>query len=165
MTRWIFGVSWLVACGGGQSPPQADGGNPPDAIVFPDAAPCPTTATANVVVEQQTLAFAGLGNVDAGGESSCGGPPEAVRIVLSADASRDPMTSVFFDLPLPVASGPQAVTAFRSGQVSFTATFEASDVVVEGGGPRVLSIRGSLTGQLAGSLDAAECPELTTSCL
>jgi hypothetical protein len=67
---------------------------------------------------------------------------------------------------LPIATGPHDVEVFLGiSGTSTTATFTVTRVVVDGAGPRVTRIEGTLSGAATGTLVAPECAVLSTSCV
>jgi hypothetical protein len=160
-------IAIALAGGCGSSPRPADvDAAVRDAPVDVILAACPSTPNATTVVGTQMLGFAGLGNVDVGGEPSCGGPPEGAMIVLSRDAARSELvTNLTFTLPFPITLGPRSVLAYRGAGSSVTITVYVTNVESAATAPAVRLVEGMLLDGASGSFAAPECTELTTSCI
>ena len=147
MRNWAIGAGLLFLLGcnrGGLPAGGGDGGGAPKPMdlatvshpadlalpVFDLANPCHLTMpNATTVLDGHTLAYAWLGNVDQGGESNCGGPPEGVLILLAEEPTPDGFTMrASFVLSLPVQLGTQSVKVFTKigGQREADATLEVT---------------------------------------
>jgi hypothetical protein len=155
--------------------------NEHDTIIDPDAAltsdadvdgpvqpSCATTATASVTNGGDSYTYVAFGHVDTGGESSCGSPGDTVEIALAVTAAfldRDQLLT--FRMPLPVTTGAHTVTIDPPGdQPAKTATFEVTNVTLDGAGPELDLLEGSLSGPgISGSLSARGCALLDVYCI
>jgi hypothetical protein len=133
----------------------------------PPLAPCPAMASSSAKTGGKTYGFAALGNVDVGGESNCGGPHEAIRLVFSLAADSAPADQLAIGgLMLPVTTGPRSVMIYTdAGTVAGTATLDVTSVMLEGAGPDLAQLTGTLTGYLKGSFTASHCPQLDVTCI
>lgn len=140
-------------------------------VLYPDSpplVPCSTTTSATVQANGKTYSFAGLGNIDAGGEANCSGPPEAIAIYLGMQPI-DAQTTVSADFlylsqPLPVSSGPRTVTVTtNAGDIS--ATLYVTTVTVAGAGPGLMEVSGTLSGSVSGDFTASHCSQLDVMCI
>lgn len=162
-------VGFLIAASacGDEPAVAADATTTADALAF-DGAPaaaCTTTSTSTVMVDTQTFGFAALGNIDAGGESACGGPPEAVMIVLAVDASASNDAQTWrIDLKLPLAIGQQTVT-MTQGTTSTTVVVDVKSVVIDGAGPALREVTATVSGAATGQFTAMRCAQHDTSCI
>ena len=156
---------WCVALVGCSGPTME---STVDATVQPDASHllCPTTANSSAMVAGGILGFGALGNVDVGGESSCGGAHEGAVIMLAKDAARSELaTNASFVLPFPIGLGPREITLFVGSASPQNATFYVTHVVPMTGGPDVTLVEGMFVAGASGMVMAVECAELTTSCI
>jgi len=129
--------------------------------------PCSTAVTSTVMFAGQTYGYAALGNVDAGGESACGGPPEAVMIVLSLDAAGDdPARTQYLQLLLPVAIGSTTTMIYSgAGGAGTSVTLDVTSAPVAGAGPGLAQVAGTFSGAATGQFTAAQCTRLNMSCI
>lgn len=173
MTRSILSavaaVLLVAAVGCGENAPAAidatvDVAAPVDA---PPEIPCSTEVTSTVSIAGQTYGYAAMGNVDAGGESACGGPPEAVMIVLALDAATDdPGRWQYLQLLLPVATGTTSTTIYpATGGAGITVTLDVTSTTAAPTGPGLAQVVGTLSGAATGTFTASACSRLTTSCI
>jgi hypothetical protein len=130
-----------------------------------------TMPNATTALPGHTLAYAWLGNVDEGGESGCGGPPEGVVILLAEDptpGSFDKRTS--FGLTLPAQLGTQTVTVYTTigGQRQADATLEITGVTPIGSVPGLEGLQGTIDSPglgLSGQFSAGHCRDLDVTCI
>lgn len=139
----------------------------PDAAIDapqPAVIPCSAPATATIRIDDKDYPFTVLGNVDSGGESACGGSHEAARISLYPMNGTD-FDTKSFQLEFPIATGsrPIAIQGFGTGVV--TATLDLAQVVVDGAGPDVQQIIGTLSDGATGTFSATHCAQLDETCI
>jgi hypothetical protein len=131
-----------------------------------------TMPNATTALAGNALVYAWIGNVDAGGEGHCGGPPEDVIIVLSAYPSPDSNVGqrTSFGLTLPVQLGTQSSTLYTTigGDQQADATVEVTGLTVGSSGVGLDALQGSVdspTLGVSGQFSANHCPYFDVTCI
>lgn len=125
---------------------------------------------AKVPLDGVVLTHAALGNVDQGGEGSCGGDPEGVRVTIARDARFEySAETLSFELALPVAPGVREVKVWNGAGASIgVGTVDITRVRLKGSGPGLEELEGILDVRGLGAdawFSAVHCPLLDRVCV
>jgi hypothetical protein len=181
------GLLCLFGCNHGGLPSNGSKAPPPDDLATMVSAPADfalpsldlasacrlAMPNATTALAGNALLYAWIGNVDGGGEAHCGGPPEDVVIVLSADPSAEngELQRTSFGLTLPVQLGTHSATAYTElgGEQQADATVEVTGLtILSDGSGGMDTLQGSVdspTLGLSGQFSASHCPYFDVTCI
>jgi hypothetical protein len=127
---------------------------------------CMLAMASSVKYQATDIPYVALGNVDSGGESRCGGPPEAVVVTLATEQSMNSAQALRIQLSLPLTLGSRAVQVFQGvSSTAIPATIDITHFEIDGAGPAIRLLAGTLTGNVTGTFQAARCSLLDVTCI
>jgi hypothetical protein len=136
-----------------------------DTPLIPD---CSSAESSDVSLKGKTFHYAALGNLDTGGEGSCGPPGDTAVIEIAVQPTfSDVAQTLWFRLPFPASIGVQSVTVSPPGsQTNMSVMVNITKVTLAGTGPDLELVEGSFQGpMLTGAFSAPHCALLDFYCI